>query len=138
MHWRRPRSVLPAEKALATDRGDAGAALYIVVKEADEVVNSVEAVRGQLTGVFEASQWTCSPTSGPPTAGTPARWPPGCGRGRSTSSSARSTSSAPASCSAGCSLADRLNSLIFYGPPGCGKTALAHVIANHTKSRFSR
>ncbi len=34
-------------------------------------------------------------------------------------------------------LADRLNSLIFYGPPGCGKTALAHVIANHTKSRFT-
>ena len=33
-------------------------------------------------------------------------------------------------------LADRLNSLIFYGPPGCGKTALAHVIAGHTKSRF--
>jgi putative ATPase len=33
-------------------------------------------------------------------------------------------------------LADRLNSLIFYGPPGCGKTALAHVIASHTRSRF--
>jgi putative ATPase len=33
-------------------------------------------------------------------------------------------------------LADRLNSLIFYGPPGSGKTALAHVIANHTRSRF--
>ncbi|MFM8272844.1 MAG: AAA family ATPase, partial [Gemmata sp.] len=33
-------------------------------------------------------------------------------------------------------LADRLNSLIFYGPPGCGKTALAHIIAKHTKSRF--
>ncbi len=33
-------------------------------------------------------------------------------------------------------LADRITSLIFYGPPGCGKTALAHVIANHTKSRF--
>src|SRR5690349_14313782 len=33
-------------------------------------------------------------------------------------------------------LADRLSSLIFYGPPGSGKTALAHVIANHTKSRF--
>jgi len=32
--------------------------------------------------------------------------------------------------------ADRLNSLIFYGPPGCGKTALAHVIANQTKSKF--
>ena len=33
-------------------------------------------------------------------------------------------------------LADRLNSLIFYGPPGCGKTALAHVIANQTKGKF--
>ncbi len=33
-------------------------------------------------------------------------------------------------------LADRLNSLIFYGPPGSGKTALAYVITNHTKSRF--
>src|SRR5436305_2369861 len=33
-------------------------------------------------------------------------------------------------------LADRLNSLIFYGPSGTGKAALAHVIANHTKSRF--
>jgi len=33
-------------------------------------------------------------------------------------------------------LADRISSLIFYGPPGCGKTALAHVIAHHTKSRF--
>ena len=33
-------------------------------------------------------------------------------------------------------LADRLSSLVFYGPPGCGKTALAHVIAGHTKSRF--
>jgi putative ATPase len=32
--------------------------------------------------------------------------------------------------------ADRLNSVLFYGPPGCGKTALAHVIAQHTKSRF--
>jgi putative ATPase len=33
-------------------------------------------------------------------------------------------------------LADRLSSLIFYGPPGSGKTALAHVVANHTRSRF--
>ena len=33
-------------------------------------------------------------------------------------------------------LADRLSSLLFYGPPGCGKTALAHVVANHTESRF--
>jgi putative ATPase len=33
-------------------------------------------------------------------------------------------------------LADRLTSVLFYGPPGSGKTALAHVIAGHTKSRF--
>lgn len=32
--------------------------------------------------------------------------------------------------------ADRLGSLVFYGPPGCGKTALAHVIANYTSATF--
>ena len=33
---------------------------------------------------------------------------------------------------------DKIPSLIFYGPPGCGKTALAMVIANTTKKHFSR
>ena len=32
--------------------------------------------------------------------------------------------------------ADRLCSLIFYGPPGVGKTSLAAVVANHTKAKF--
>jgi putative ATPase len=32
--------------------------------------------------------------------------------------------------------ADRLGSLVFYGPPGSGKTALAHVIAQTTQCRF--
>jgi putative ATPase len=33
--------------------------------------------------------------------------------------------------------ADRLTSLIFYGPPGVGKTSLAAVVARHTKATFS-
>ncbi|GCE48368.1 putative ATPase [Thermosporothrix hazakensis] len=33
---------------------------------------------------------------------------------------------------------DRITSMIFWGPPGSGKTTLAEVIANHTHSRFVR
>ena len=34
--------------------------------------------------------------------------------------------------------ADRLSSLILYGPPGCGKTSLAEVIARTTRRAFDR
>jgi putative ATPase len=34
--------------------------------------------------------------------------------------------------------ADRIQSLIFFGPPGTGKTSLAQVIARQTKSKFER
>ncbi|MFQ5596739.1 MAG: replication-associated recombination protein A [Nitrospiria bacterium] len=32
--------------------------------------------------------------------------------------------------------ADRVSSLILFGPPGCGKTALAHLIASYSQSLF--
>ena len=34
--------------------------------------------------------------------------------------------------------ADRLSSIILWGPPGCGKTSLARVISNTTKYKFMR
>jgi putative ATPase len=33
--------------------------------------------------------------------------------------------------------ADRIPSMILFGPPGCGKTTLARVLANHTDAYFS-
>jgi putative ATPase len=33
---------------------------------------------------------------------------------------------------------NRFGSLLFYGPPGCGKTSIAEAIANETGSRFVR
>lgn len=34
--------------------------------------------------------------------------------------------------------ADNFGSLMFYGPPGCGKTSMAEVIAQETESKFVR
>lgn len=34
--------------------------------------------------------------------------------------------------------ADRISSIILWGPPGCGKTSLAKVISNTTKKKFYR
>lgn len=35
-------------------------------------------------------------------------------------------------------MTDSLTSSIFFGPPGCGKTTLAHIIAETTQSRFEK
>ncbi|RCX22465.1 putative ATPase [Fontibacillus phaseoli] len=34
--------------------------------------------------------------------------------------------------------ADQVSSILLYGPPGCGKTTLAHIISNHTQAEFIR
>ncbi|MFW6105324.1 MAG: replication-associated recombination protein A [Chloroflexota bacterium] len=36
-----------------------------------------------------------------------------------------------------CIEADQLPSMVFWGPPGSGKTTLAHIIANATRAQFS-
>ena len=62
--------------------------------------------------------------------GRPGRWRRACARRRSTSSSGRSICSGP-----GKPLRDAIErgapgSMIFWGPPGSGKTTLAHLVAS--------
>ena len=59
-----------------------------------------------------------------------------CGRVHSMSSSARSTSSAKGELLRRAIEADQLPSMVFWGPPGSGKTTLARIIASMTSSHF--
>ena len=64
------------------------------------------------------------------------RSPSACGRGRSTSSSARTSCSRPGKPLREAIERDLLQSIILWGPPGTGKTTLARIIAERRKARF--
>ncbi len=64
--------------------------------------------------------------------------PPACARVRSRRSSGRTSSSKAGSLLPRLVAQNRFGSLIFYGPPGSGKTSIAEAIAHETKSRFVR
>ena len=64
------------------------------------------------------------------------RWPSACGPEPSTRSSASRRSSPPADFLRNAIESDRIPSMIFWGPPGSGKTTLARIIAKTTRARF--
>ena len=67
---------------------------------------------------------------------SPVRWPIACARAPSTSLSARSISSVPDKSLRVQIERDDTGSLIFWGPPGVGKTTLAKIIARMTHADF--
>ncbi len=66
------------------------------------------------------------------------RWLIGCVPGGYPNSRARITSSPRTVSWPGPIQDDRVFSMILWGPPGCGKTTLANIIANETKCEFVR
>ncbi len=65
-------------------------------------------------------------------------WPRASARARWRNTSGRPTCSRPGKPLRRLIEADRLTSLILFGPPGVGKTSLAEVIARRTEAHFER
>ncbi len=65
-----------------------------------------------------------------------APWRRGCGRRRWRSSSGSRTCSGQGKVLRRLIESDHISSMIFWGPPGVGKTTLARIIANRTKAAF--
>ena len=64
------------------------------------------------------------------------RWLRACGPRRWTNSRGRSICWARGRCSGSIIESDEIPSMIFWGPPGVGKTTLARIIARRTQSEF--
>ena len=71
-----------------------------------------------------------------PRARRRARSPTACARAGSTRSSARTTCSAPTARSARMLAEGNLGSIVFWGPPGVGKTTIARLLADATDLAF--
>ena len=78
------------------------------------------------------------PVEPPKNSPATSRSPRGCARATSTNSPGRPHILAPGQLLRRAIEADRIQSLIFFGPPGTGKTSLAQIIARQTKSKFER
>ena len=89
--------------------------------------------------LFQSPAETRPETDPPPkTPSATSRSPRGCARATLDEFAGQTHILAPGQLLRRAIEADRIQSLIFFGPPGTGKTSLAQIIARQTKSKFER